>query len=148
MNESQTANLPSKRELNATMPCKFSCCQDEQQIVDTFMSHEELDDGNKNHCGNFFFIPTPKTATNNEMNKDLTPTTVMIIRLIRKGVAGRSLRVLFDSGSGKRMMNQSALRRWRTTHMKELKSSHMVGHRGSHSVTIHFCLLRNVLLTC
>ena len=105
----QAKNPPSELELKATMPCKFSCCRDEQHFVEAFMSHENLDDRSKNYYDNFFFIPTPKTKTNNEANKDLIPTTMMIIRMIQKGVSGRLLRVLLDSGSGKTMINQTAL---------------------------------------
>ena len=41
--------------------------------------------------------------------EDLVPTTMMIIRMIQKTPSGRLLRVLFDSGGTKTMINTSAL---------------------------------------
>ena len=103
----QINNPPSERELQATMPCKFSCCRNEQHFVDAFMVNEELDENMKNYYDNFFFIPTPKAITNkNTNNNDLIPTTMMIICHIQKNVSGRLLRVLFDSGLGKTMINE------------------------------------------
>lgn len=104
----QTNEPPSEKEIHATMPCKFSCCRDEQHFVDTFMTHMEMDDEEKNYYDNFFFIPTPKTTVETK-NKDLIPTTMMIIRSIQKQTSGRLLRILFDSGSGKTMINKSSL---------------------------------------
>ena len=73
------------------------------------MNQEEWNEETKGYYDNAFFITTPKTKADPEITKDLVPTTMMIIRQIQKSNSGRLLRVLFDSGSGKTMINQAAL---------------------------------------
>ena len=76
---------PSEAELHQEMPCKFSCCKDMNESMNS-------------EAG-----PSPK--------EDLVPTTMMIIRMIQKTPSGRLLRVLFDSGGTKTMIHSSALPR-------------------------------------
>ena len=76
---------PLEAELHQEIPCKFSCCKELNENMNTEAE------------------PLPK--------EDLVPTTMMIIRMIQKIPSGRLLRVLFDSGGTKTMIHSSALPR-------------------------------------
>ena len=69
------------------MPCKFSCCKELNDRLNESMNIESLF----------------------KAREDLVPTTIMIIQMIQKTPSGRLLRVLFDSGGTKIMINASAL---------------------------------------
>lgn len=87
---------PTEKEIHAQMPCRFSCCKD--------LHNHWVDD--------FYFTPTATLSkVNDDGTEDIIPATMLIARNIQDRTSGRLLKVLFDSGSTRSMINQKALPR-------------------------------------
>ena len=79
----ETQNIPpTEEEIQAAMPCKFSCCKDLHQ--------------NDEHWVNNFFIPIPKMNNMETLSKikDLVPASVLIAQQIQNQTSGRLFQVL------------------------------------------------------